>query len=138
VWRATEDSGKEIVAPFHIHRRHPANFSLIDYRLHNPGFAWHLILSLRDPKQPALRAFRVCKDAAEFGITAQDGGQGSELPYHGPEVTELAVIADGAATALRRLATILALTPNGSQTRACRAGTAHRPERIGAAGRHAD
>ena len=26
-----------------------ANFSTIDYRLHNPAFAWHLIISLRDP-----------------------------------------------------------------------------------------
>jgi hypothetical protein len=43
-----------IVAPFHIHRRQPANFSLIDYRLHNPAFAWHLIVSLRDPRRPAV------------------------------------------------------------------------------------
>ena len=31
VYRAIEDRGAEIVAPFHSHRRQPANFSLIDY-----------------------------------------------------------------------------------------------------------
>jgi proteasome lid subunit RPN8/RPN11 len=74
VWRAVEQSGKQIVAPFHIHPRQPANFSLIDYRLHNPAFPWHLILSLRNPNQPVLRAFRVCKDTEECGITTQDAG----------------------------------------------------------------
>jgi proteasome lid subunit RPN8/RPN11 len=57
VCRAIEDSGREIVAPFHSHRRQPANFSLIDYRLHNPAFAWHLIISLRDPHRPVLQPF---------------------------------------------------------------------------------
>src|SRR5215210_3078431 len=36
VWRGVEARGLEVVAPFHVHRRQPANFSVIDYRLHNP------------------------------------------------------------------------------------------------------
>ena len=40
VWRAAERAaGLEPVAPFHIHRRQPANFSSIDFRPHNPAFA---------------------------------------------------------------------------------------------------
>jgi hypothetical protein len=30
-------------------------------------FAWHLIVSLRDSRQPVLRAVRVRKDADEYG-----------------------------------------------------------------------
>ena len=30
-WRRIEESGSEVVAPFHIHRRQPGNFSTIDY-----------------------------------------------------------------------------------------------------------
>src|SRR5262249_52840552 len=67
--RAIEDSGREIVAPFHSHRRQPANFSLIDYRLHNPAFAWHLIISLADPRRPVLQPFGVAKDPSDFGIS---------------------------------------------------------------------
>ena len=52
VWRSVERRGLEIVAPFHVHRRQPANFSVIDYRLHNPTFAWHLILSVSGPGLP--------------------------------------------------------------------------------------
>src|SRR5947209_3542163 len=95
VWRSVERRGLEIVAPFHVHRRQPANFSVIDYRLHNPTFAWHLILSVRDPARPVLRAFRVSKDAAEFGISEHDARQNSESDYLGPEVTPLPVVAEG-------------------------------------------
>jgi proteasome lid subunit RPN8/RPN11 len=92
VWRAIEDSGREIVAPFHIHRRQPANFSLIDYRLHNPAFAWHLIVSLRDPRRPVLQPFRVRKEmAAEFGISDRDVFHDSQRAYPGPEVEPLAL-----------------------------------------------
>lgn len=44
-WQSIERRGLEPVAAFHVHRRQPANFSTIDYRLHNPAFAWHLIIS---------------------------------------------------------------------------------------------
>ena len=38
--------GLEQVGVFHSHRRHPANFSLIDYRLHmrNCEGLWHMIV----------------------------------------------------------------------------------------------
>jgi hypothetical protein len=36
----------------HVHGRPPANFSLIDFRLHIPAYAWHLIISPRDPAHP--------------------------------------------------------------------------------------
>ena len=94
-WRAIEDCGAQIVAPFHSHRRQPANFSLIDYRLHNPAFAWHLIISLRHPRRPVLQPFRVHKELSDFGISDQDAGQGSELAYRGPEVAPLALVAHG-------------------------------------------
>jgi len=101
--RAIEDSGQEIVAPFHSHRRQPANFSLIDYRLHNPAFAWHLIISLADPRRPVLQPFRVDKGPSDFGISDQDARQGSELAYQGPEVAPLALAVHGPRRALRRL-----------------------------------
>jgi proteasome lid subunit RPN8/RPN11 len=119
--RAIEDSGREIVAPFHSHRRQPANFSLIDYRLHNPAFAWHLIISLADPHRPVLQPFRVDKDPSDFGISDRDAGQGSELAYPGPEVAPLALVAHGPQRALRRLTTTLhpATAPAGAGRRAC-------------------
>lgn len=48
-------------AVFHTHSRHPGNFSGIDYDLHVSRFSsmWHLIISLRNPRQPQLRAFAV-------------------------------------------------------------------------------
>lgn len=92
VCRAIEDSGREIVAPFHTHRRQPANFSMIDYRLHNPAFAWHLIVSLRDPQRAAVQPFRVRKQPGDFGITEHDHREGSELAYNGPEVYPISLI----------------------------------------------
>src|SRR5499425_3038071 len=118
--RAIEDSGREIVAPFHSHRRQPANFSLIDYRLHNPAFAWHLIISLADPHRPVLQPFGVAKEPSDFGISDRDARQGSELAYTGPEVTPLTLVAHGSCGALRRLATTVhpATAPAGASRRA--------------------
>src|SRR3954453_10710471 len=94
--RRLEAAGLEAVALFHVHRRQPANFSVIDFRLHNPAFAWHLIVSLRDPARPALRPYRVDKDpSAEFGIHPDDGNEGSERTYPGPEVTALRLAVNG-------------------------------------------
>lgn len=89
-YRRLDAAGLEVVALFHVHRRQPANFSVIDYRLHNPAFPWHLIISLRDPARPVLQPFAVRKDArAEFGISPTDAREGSERTYTGPEVTPL-------------------------------------------------
>jgi proteasome lid subunit RPN8/RPN11 len=125
VCRAIEDSGRQIVAPFHSHRRQPANFSLIDYRLHNPAFAWHLIVSLRDPRRPVLQPFRVHKDLSDFGISDQDACQGSELAYQGPEVQPLALVAHGAPRAVHRLTSILhpKAAPASAGSRARRQGS---------------
>ena len=114
-WRAIEDSGRQVIAPFHTHRRQPANFSVIDYRLHNPAFAWHLIISLRDPRRPVLQPFRVRKDLSDFGISDQDAGQGSELAYQGPEVEPLALVAHGAHQAIGQLTSTL--NPTGRPDR---------------------
>jgi proteasome lid subunit RPN8/RPN11 len=93
--RRLEAAGLEAVALFHVHRRQPANFSHIDFRLHNPAFAWHLIVSLRDPARPDLRPYRVDKDpSAEFGIHPGDRNEGSERSYPGPEVSALHLVVD--------------------------------------------
>jgi formylglycine-generating enzyme required for sulfatase activity/proteasome lid subunit RPN8/RPN11 len=49
------------VGVFHSHLRHPANFSGIDFDLHTQRFdnLWHLIISMRNPHLPQLRAFAV-------------------------------------------------------------------------------
>ena len=91
-WRRIEGAGLEPVAAFHVHRRQPANFSSIDYRLHNPAFAWHLIISLRDPATPDVRPFLVRKDPDEVGIDEHDDLEGSELSYQGSEVTPLQLV----------------------------------------------
>ena len=89
--RRLEACGLEPVAMFHTHRRHPANFSHIDYRLHNPAYRWHLIISLRDAYRPALGAFDIRKDFDDFGIDASDVNESSERAYVGPEVTALSI-----------------------------------------------
>jgi proteasome lid subunit RPN8/RPN11 len=96
IYRQIEDSGREIVAMFHSHRRQPPNFSWIDFRLHNPAFAWHLIVSFDRGPVPRLQPFRVSKDGIEMGISAQDDREGSELAYPGPEVAPLRLLVDGA------------------------------------------
>jgi len=116
VYRAIEDCGAQIVAPFHSHRRQPANFSLIDYRLHNPAFAWHLIISLRDPAHPVLQPFRVHKDLTDVGISDRDACQGSELAYPGPEVAPLSLVAHGAPRLARQLAATLGLAGGPTAT----------------------
>jgi proteasome lid subunit RPN8/RPN11 len=97
-FRRVETAGLEVVAMFHAHRRQPANFSVIDFRLHNPAIPWHLIISLRNPRYPVLRAFAVRKDPANFGIEVDDGNEGSEQPYLGPEVTPLELVSPPAVT----------------------------------------
>jgi hypothetical protein len=95
LYRRLDACDLEAVALFHVHRRQPANFSVIDFRLHNPAYAWHLIISLRDPAHPVLRAFAVRKGlASDFGISAEDHNEGSERTYVGPEVSPLPLVVD--------------------------------------------
>jgi hypothetical protein len=95
VYRHLDEVDLEAVALFHVHRRQPANFSSIDFRLHNPAYAWHLIICLRDPAHPELAPFAVRKDeTSEFGIDPRDDNEGSELSYAGPEVTPLRLVVD--------------------------------------------
>jgi proteasome lid subunit RPN8/RPN11 len=108
VWQDIEDSGRQVIAPFHSHRRQPANFSLIDYRLHNPAFPWHMIISLRDPQRPVLQPFAVHKQLSDFGISDRDTCQDSQLSYPGPEVRPLTLAAYGPPQAVRQLTIALA------------------------------
>ena len=77
------------MAPFHVHRRQPCNFSSIDFRLHNPAFRWHLIISLQEPGHPVVQPFAVDKALEDFGISEDDALEGSESAYAGPEVRPL-------------------------------------------------
>jgi proteasome lid subunit RPN8/RPN11 len=95
-YRRVDEAGRELVGMFHSHRRQPTNFSFIDYRLHNPAFPWHLVVSFHRGC-PAIQPFRVLKGGAELGISADDKHQGSELPYPGPEVVPLSLLVDGPA-----------------------------------------
>ena len=67
------------VALFHTHLRHPANFSCIDYDLHLQRFPDlpHVIVSLRNPMRPQLRAFAVSSASVreiDVQISDADGG----------------------------------------------------------------
>jgi proteasome lid subunit RPN8/RPN11 len=67
--------GMHEVAVFHSHQRHPANFSGVDYDLHLSRFAslWHLIVSMRNPQMPLMRAFDVSAAGVhEIGIHPDD------------------------------------------------------------------
>jgi hypothetical protein len=109
IYRGLDASGLEAVALFHVHRRQPANFSVIDFKLHNPAYAWHLIISLRDPAKPVLAPFAVRKDlASEVGISPHDHNEGSEQAYPGPEVTRLRLVVEPADKHLGRRSAPLA------------------------------
>jgi proteasome lid subunit RPN8/RPN11 len=92
VHRHLEASGLEPVAMFHSHRRQPANFSHIDYRLHNPAYPWHLIIAMSNPRRPVLRAFAVDKHSEDFGIDPGDDNEHSERDYTGSEVNPMRII----------------------------------------------
>jgi proteasome lid subunit RPN8/RPN11 len=99
-YRRIDDAGLEIVGMFHSHRRQPANFSVIDYRLHNPAFPWHLIVSYHRNGPPDLRPFRVCKTGFDVGISEHDRRQDSQRSYPGPEVTPLDLVVEAPSKAL--------------------------------------
>jgi proteasome lid subunit RPN8/RPN11 len=95
IYRRLDACDLDAVALFHVHRRQPANFSVIDFRLHNPAYPWHLIISLRDPAHPVLQPFAVRKDpTSDVGISAEDHNEGSERTYTGPEVTPLRLVVE--------------------------------------------
>jgi proteasome lid subunit RPN8/RPN11 len=109
IHRRIEESGREIVAVFHSHRRQPPNFSWIDFRLHNPAFPWHLIISFHSGPFSRLQPFRVHNEGLELGISADDGRQGSELAYPGPEVVPLSLLIDGTPADVNSCAELLGL-----------------------------
>ena len=94
-YRHIDDAGLEIVGMFHSHRRQPPNFSTIDFRLHNPAFGWHLILSYHEGRLPQVRPFRVYKEQGDIGISEHDDRAGSELAYDGPEVRPMRLAVRG-------------------------------------------
>jgi proteasome lid subunit RPN8/RPN11 len=108
-YRRIEASGRDVVGIFHSHRRQPPNFSWIDFRLHNPAFAWHLIISFHCGPFPRLQPFWVCKDGLEVGISADDDREGSELAYPGPEVVPLSLLVDGTPAEVEACAAALGL-----------------------------
>jgi proteasome lid subunit RPN8/RPN11 len=61
------ERGMVEVGVFHSHQRHPANFSRIDYEMHLSRFErlWHLIVSMRNPAMPQVRAFAVRRGCVE-------------------------------------------------------------------------
>jgi formylglycine-generating enzyme required for sulfatase activity/proteasome lid subunit RPN8/RPN11 len=67
-WRVQKEiwsRGLYEVGVLHSHQRHPANFSQIDWDMHRQRFSglWHLIISLRNPQLPQVRAFAVTSDS---------------------------------------------------------------------------
>jgi proteasome lid subunit RPN8/RPN11 len=94
-YRRIDDAGLQVTGMFHSHRRQPPNFSVIDYRLHNPTFAWHLILSYHQGSRPQLRPYRIDKTDLDMGISEHDDNQASERAYEGPEVSPLGLILHG-------------------------------------------
>lgn len=101
-------AGQVLVAPFHSHRRQPANFSEIDFRLHNPLFGWHLVISLCEPDRPAVQPFVVQKPLEDFGIDPTDavGGEG-EAAYVGEGVRPMTLLVEGRASELDRVRQLL-------------------------------
>jgi hypothetical protein len=98
--RARRD-GLVTVAPFHTHRRQPANFSIIDYRLHNPLFSWHLVVSMRTPHEPRLQPFLIDKPLDSYGIESDVVVEGDgEESYAGPEVRPIVLVVEGATAEL--------------------------------------
>ena len=69
------------VGIFHSHLRHPGNFSRIDYEMHMQRFPdlWHMIISMRNPDLPQLRAFEVSgsgvRELEVMGSTRAESGE---------------------------------------------------------------
>jgi formylglycine-generating enzyme required for sulfatase activity len=99
VQKAIWSRGMYEVGVLHSHQRHPANFSRIDWDMHRQRFSdlWHLIISLRNPQLPQVRAFAVASDSVR------------ELPLHvvyergGSERRRTATTPDATKRRLRKL-----------------------------------
>jgi proteasome lid subunit RPN8/RPN11 len=80
-WRVQKElwaRGAVEIGVIHTHRRHPANFSRIDYEMHLERYQslWHLIISLRNPHRPQLRAFSVSeRGVSELEIITSPGAE---------------------------------------------------------------
>src|SRR5215467_13305689 len=78
-WRVQKqlwERGLTEVGTFHSHLRHPANLSRIDYDMHVQRFQdlWQLIVSMRNPKLPQVRAFGISAEGVrEMHIRIDDG-----------------------------------------------------------------
>ena len=72
-----QKAGLSEIAVFHTHRRHPGNFSNVDYDLHTSRFGslWHLIISLRNPAMPQFRAFDVTAGGVRELDVVVEGGR---------------------------------------------------------------
>ncbi|MFF7074405.1 hypothetical protein [Streptomyces pseudovenezuelae] len=59
VQRYIRRNGLHVVGVFHSHQRHPALLTSVDADLHPSPELWHLIVMVRNPLYPQVRAFRV-------------------------------------------------------------------------------
>ncbi|SDP40238.1 formylglycine-generating enzyme family protein [Lentzea jiangxiensis] len=92
VQKMLQENDLHEVAVFHTHRRHPGNFSVIDYDLHTSRFdsMWHLIISLRNPDQPQLRAFSAtARGIRELAVHLGSPSSDEPLPPDWREALEL-------------------------------------------------
>lgn len=86
-WRVQQEiwNKEEVeVGVFHSHLRHPANFSGIDYDMHVERFddLWHLIVSMRNPALPQVRAYAVSRDRVrEMMLASPAADPGAQVAF---------------------------------------------------------
>jgi formylglycine-generating enzyme required for sulfatase activity/proteasome lid subunit RPN8/RPN11 len=94
-WRVQKEiwaRGLREVGVLHSHQRHPANFSGIDWDMHRQRFCnlWHVIISMRNPWLPQVRAFAI-SDAGVRLLALQVNGQHGTSPRLGTASRDLAI-----------------------------------------------
>ena len=62
-FKEIEDHDREILAIYHSHTHSPAYPSATDVRLASWPDAFYILVSLADPQEPVVRAFRILDDA---------------------------------------------------------------------------
>ena len=62
-FKEIEDRGRDILVIYHSHTHSPAYPSATDVRLASWPDAFYIIVSLADPQQPVVRAFRIVDGA---------------------------------------------------------------------------